>query len=76
MGGSKDSVGLSSRRVENAGFVQDVHDFARQALELVVEVVREVIDPLVRALDPDTDLGEVLGLLVAELVELGAQLAQ
>ena len=45
--------------------------------EFVVEVVGEMVDTLgVRALDAAADLGEVLGLLEAELVELGAQLAQ
>jgi hypothetical protein len=66
----------SARVVEDAGLVEDVDDFAGEALELVVEVVGEVIDALVGAFDAAADFGEVLGLLEAELVELGAQLAQ
>ena len=38
--------------------------------------MREVVDALVRALDSAADLGEVLGVLDADLVELAANLAQ
>jgi hypothetical protein len=56
--------------------VEEVDDLAGEALEFVVEVVGEVVDPLVRAFHTEPDFAEVLGLLVADLVELGAQLAQ
>ncbi len=59
---------------QHAGLVQDVDDLPGQPLQLVVEVVREVVDPLVRAFDPPAHLGDMLGLLDAELVELGADL--
>lgn len=62
--------------MEDSGLVEDVDDFAGEALELVVEVVGEMVDALVGALDAAADLGEVLGVLEAELVELGADLAQ
>jgi hypothetical protein len=65
---------VSSR--QDAGLVEDVDDFAGEALEFVVEVEREVVDALVRAFDAVADFGEVLGLFVAELVEFRAQLAQ
>ena len=60
----------------DARFVQEIDDLAGQALQLVVEVVGEEVDALVGALDPAADLGEMGGLLVAQLVELGADLAQ
>ena len=56
--------------------MQDVDDLAGQALEFVVEIVREVIDALVRALDAAADFSEVLGVLEPYLVELAANLAQ
>ena len=56
--------------------MEDVDDLAGEALQLVVEVMGKVIDALVGALDPAAHLGEMLGLLVAELVELGPELAQ
>ncbi len=61
---------------QDAGLVEEVDDFAGEALEFVVEVVGEEVDALVGALDAGADFGEVGGLLVAELVELGADLAQ
>jgi hypothetical protein len=56
--------------------VEEVDDFAGEALEFVVEIVGEEIDALMSALDAAADFGEVLALLVAELIELGAELAQ
>ncbi len=56
--------------------MQDVDDLPRQALELVVQVVREMVDALVRALHPEADLGQVLGVLDPDLVEFAANLAQ
>jgi hypothetical protein len=56
--------------------VEEVDDFAGEALEFVVEVVGEEIDALVGALDAAANLGEVLGLFLADLVEFGAELAQ
>jgi hypothetical protein len=67
---------VSSRRGEDAGFVEDVDDFAGETLEFVVEVVGEEVDALVGALDAAADLGEVFGLLVAQLVEFRAELAE
>ncbi len=61
---------------DDSGFVEEIHDLAGESLELVVEVVREKIDALVRALDPRADLGQVLGLLVAQLVQFRPELAQ
>ena len=66
--------GISS--LDDAGFVEEVDDLAGEALELVVEVVGEEIDPLVRALDAAANFGEVFGLLVAQLVEFDPRLAQ
>ena len=62
--------------LDDAGFVEEIDDFAGEALEFVVEVVGEKIDTLVGAFDAGADFGEVLGLLVAQLVEFGAELAQ
>ena len=56
--------------------MEEIDDFAGEALEFVVEIVGEEIDALMGALDAAADFGEVLGLLVAQLVELGAELAQ
>ncbi len=56
--------------------MEDVDDFAGKALEFVVEVVGEVVDALVGAFDAETDFGEVFGLLDAELVEFGTELAE
>jgi hypothetical protein len=56
--------------------VEEIYDFSGEALEFVVEVVRQQIYPLVSTFDPAANLGEMLGLLVTELIELGAQLAQ
>jgi hypothetical protein len=64
------------RAGRDAGLVEEIDDLARQALELVVEVVGEEVDALVRALDAAAHLGEMRGLLVPELVELRADLAQ
>ena len=64
------------RAGRDAGLVEEIDDLARQALELVVEVVGEEVDALVRALDAAADLGKVRRLLVADLVELRADLAQ
>jgi hypothetical protein len=61
---------------QHAGLVEEIDDFAGEALEFVVEVVGEVVDALVGAFDAEADFVEVLGLLVADLVELGAELAQ
>ena len=61
---------------EDAGFVEEIDDFAGEALEFVVQVVGEVVDALVGAFDAEADFVEVFGLFVADLVELGAQLAQ
>jgi hypothetical protein len=66
----------SSGRGEDAGFVEEVDDFAGEALEFVVEVVGEQIDALVRALDAVANFGEVLGLFVADLVEFRSELAE
>jgi hypothetical protein len=67
---------VSSGRGEDAGFVQQIDDLAGEPLEFVVEVVGEKIDALMRALDPSADFAEMFGLLVADLVELGPELAQ
>jgi len=56
--------------------VEEIDDFGGKSLELVVEVVGEEVDPLVGSLDPGADFGEVRSLLMAELVELGPNLAQ
>jgi hypothetical protein len=56
--------------------VEEIDDVAGQALEFVVEIVGEMIDALVGALDPAADFGEVFRLLVTQLVELGPELAQ
>ena len=61
---------------QHAGLVQDVDDLAGQALQLVVKVVRQVVDALVRALDPAADFRQVLGVLHPDLVELATNLAQ
>jgi hypothetical protein len=56
--------------------VQQIDNLAGEALEFVVEIVGEVIDALVRAIDTSADFGEVLGLFMARLVHLGPELAQ
>jgi hypothetical protein len=56
--------------------VEQIDNLAGQALEFVIEVMGEKIDALVRALDPAADFGEMFGLFAADLVELGAELAQ
>ncbi len=56
--------------------MEEIDDLAGQALELVVEVVGEEIDTLMRALDPAAHFGEMLRLLVTHLVEFGAELAK
>ena len=56
--------------------MEEVDNFSGEALEFVVEVVGEEIDPLVRALDAAADLGKVLRLLVAQLVEFRPELAE
>ena len=56
--------------------MEKIDDFAGQALEFVVEIVGEKIDALVGALDPAADLGDMFRLLVAQLVEFRAELAQ
>jgi hypothetical protein len=61
---------------KDAGFVEEVDDFAGEPLEFVIEVVGEVVDALVGAFDAVADFGKVLGLLLADLVEFGAELAQ
>ena len=45
-------------------------------LEFVIEIACEKIDALMRALHTTPDLGEMLRLLLAQLVEFGAELAQ
>jgi hypothetical protein len=56
--------------------VEDVDDFAGEALEFVVEVVGKEVDALVGAFDAAADFDEVLGLFAADLVEFGAELAE
>ena len=56
--------------------MEEVDDFAGEALEFVVEVVGEEVDPLMRAFDAAANFGEVRGLFVAELVEFGAELLE
>jgi hypothetical protein len=56
--------------------MQQIHNLSRQPLEFVVEIVGEEVDALVGAFDAGADFGEVLRLFVAELVELGAKLAE
>jgi hypothetical protein len=56
--------------------MQQIDDLAGEPLEFVVEIVGEKIDPLVRALDPAAHFGEMFRLFVAQLVELGPELAQ
>ncbi len=61
---------------DDSGFVEEVDDFAGEALEFVVEVVGEEIDALVGAFDAGADFGEMFGLFVTELVEFSPKLAE
>lgn len=56
--------------------MEEIDDFAGESLEFVVQVVGEEVDALVGAFNPTPDLGEVFRLLVADLVEFGAELAE
>ena len=56
--------------------MEEIDDFAGQALEFVIEIVGEEIDALMRALHPAADLDQMLGLFVAHLIQFGAKLAQ
>jgi len=56
--------------------VEQVDDLAGEALQLVVQIVGEEIDALMGALHAGAHLGQMFRLLVAQLVQLGPQLAQ
>lgn len=56
--------------------MQQIDNFCRQPLQLVIEIVRQKIDALVRALHPRPDFGKMRRLLVPQLIQLGPDLAQ